>query len=81
MFGGNANSNANIRVSGVDATVSDLEKIKAELGASAIKNGYFAADVNMNRSVRVSGVDGTVSDLEYLKAALGASAIRSQPSF
>lgn len=81
LYGGNSNRNGNVRVSGADATTSDFESIKLELGSSAIKNnGYFAADLNMNRNVRVSGADATTSDFEFLKSVLGSSAIRTQPT-
>jgi hypothetical protein len=81
MFGGNANSNNNTRITGADATASDFEFLKADLGGVAIKAGYLASDVNMNRNSRVSGADETVSDFEFIKFVLQGLALRNQPAF
>ena len=81
LYGGNANKNANTRISGVDGTISDYEFIKGFVGAAAQVLGYSSSDVNMNRNSRISGVDATVSDFEFIKSVLGSAAQRAQPTF
>jgi hypothetical protein len=81
MFGGNANSNNNTRITGTDAAASDFEFLKADLGGVNIKSGYLPSDVNMNRNSRISGSDEIVSDFEFIKVVLQGLNIRSQPAF
>ena len=82
LYAGNINLNANVRISGASAALSDFEQLKSILGITLIaSNTYSPGDINMNRTVRISGASVTLSDFEYLKSILGTGVIITQPIF
>ncbi len=88
LYAGNANANANIRITGPNASISDFEQLKTTLGALSslsLTNANMQAngqsDVNFNRIVRVTGPNASISDFEYMKSILGALSTITQPTF
>jgi len=70
MWGGNANSNTNVRASGL---ANDLAALQTTLGgnlSSVLSNVYNNADLNMNGTVRYSGLN---NDYAFLSAVLGGN--------
>jgi hypothetical protein len=77
MYGGNANSDVSVRVSG-SAVTSDFQRILTTLGgASILSPVYSPSDVNMDGTVRVTGSVLT-SDFQRLLTILSSLSIIQQ---
>jgi hypothetical protein len=77
MYGGNANSDASVRVSG-SAVTSDYQRILTTLGgASILTPVYSTSDVNMDGTVRVSG-SAVTSDFQRILSILASLSIIQQ---
>jgi len=70
MWGGNANSNTNVRYTGLS---NDPDRILITLGsntAAILSNIYSNSDVNMNGTVRYSGLS---NDPNFILSVLGGN--------
>ncbi len=77
MYGGNANSDASVRVSG-SISISDYQRVLNTLGGTSILSPvYSPSDINMDGTVRVSG-SVSISDYQKILSFLNSLSIVSQ---
>lgn len=77
MYGGNANSDATVRVSG-SISISDYQRVLNTLGGTSIVSPvYSPSDINMDGTVRVSG-SVSISDYQKMLSFLNSLSIVSQ---
>jgi hypothetical protein len=84
LWGGNANGDLSVNISGFSAANSDYLKLRNTLGTSTnvLSNIYSNQDMNMDGSVNISGFSAANSDYLKLRNILGTSTNTiSQPTF
>ena len=77
MWGGNVNSNTNVRYTGGANDVASLSAALGGIQSGVLSNVYNAADINMNGNVRYTGGS---NDLVFISTVLSAvqAAVLSQ---
>ena len=84
MWGGNANNDNTVKMTGLAASNNDYLQLLNTLGSStnSIPNTYSKQDLNMDGTVMMSGLSAANNDYLKLINILGASINTiSQPAF
>lgn len=84
MWAGNANDDAVVKMTGLNATSNDYLKLLNVLGSSTATqpNVYSKQDLNMDGTVKMTGLNATANDYLRLLNTLGSNtATITQPTF
>lgn len=84
LWGGNANDDNSVKMTGLNANNNDYLKLINTLGASTNtqSNVYSKQDLNMDGSVKMTGLNASTNDYLRLLNTLGSStATLTQPTF